>query len=102
MNEKADSIADAIMSRTPRRAHIEKNIPAELAIRNAMTEVEKLGAHPGLTYAVIHLHDALTDVADWYDNGSPGAYQPADVSLTDKVCADPNIDPAFKAALTAK
>ena len=26
----------------------------------------------------------------------------ANDSLTDKVCADPNIDPAFRAALTAK
>lgn len=76
MTDEATSIDDAFDKKVPRRAHLELNIPAELAIRDAIAEVEKLGAHPGLTYAVIHLSDALTDVADWHDGGAPGAYKP--------------------------
>jgi sirohydrochlorin ferrochelatase len=72
--EKANSIDEAFANKVPRRAHLERNIPAELAIRDATAEVEKLGAHPALTQVVIKLVDALTELADWVDRGSPGQY----------------------------
>ena len=81
-------------NKVPRRAHLELNLPAELAIRNARAEVEVLGAHPGLTNIVIKLGEALDEMGDWFDNGAPGAYQ--NVSLTDKVCADPNVSDAIE------
>lgn len=51
----------------PRRIRIDLATPAEAAIRNAMTEVEKAGAHPRLTDAVILLQQALDAVADFVD-----------------------------------
>jgi hypothetical protein len=72
---EATSIGDAFAKKIPRRAHLERNIPAELAIRNALAEVENLGAHPGLTNIVIKLAEALDETADWYDNGAPGSYE---------------------------
>jgi hypothetical protein len=71
---KVNSIDEAFEKKVPRRAHLERNIPAELAIRDAIAEVEKLGAHPSLTNAVIRIDAALRDVADWYDDGASGAY----------------------------
>jgi hypothetical protein len=78
MNDQAkvNSIAEAFEKKVPRRAHLERNIPAEIAIRDAIFEVEKLGAHPDLTYVVQELGDALTDLANWYDDGASGAYAP--------------------------
>lgn len=51
----------------PRRIRLDLNTPAELAIRNAMQEVEKSGSDPKLTDAIIHLQDALNSVADYVD-----------------------------------
>lgn len=55
------------LSKFPRRNRLDKNTPAELAIRNAMLEVEKAGAHPLLTDAVILLGQAKDKVADFVD-----------------------------------
>jgi hypothetical protein len=41
--------------------------PAELAIRDAVLEVEKLGADTRLTTAVLLLSDAQEKVADFID-----------------------------------
>lgn len=51
----------------PRRIDMLRNTPAELAIRNAVTEVEKLPADPRLTRAVTRLGDAFEEVADYVD-----------------------------------
>lgn len=50
-----------------RRAHLELNVPAELAIRNAMAAVEAMGADIRLTDAVVHLGKAFDHVADFVD-----------------------------------
>lgn len=55
------------MNDTPRRIQVEKMTPAELAIRNAIQEVEKVGAHRWLTDAVIALGRAQSLVADYVD-----------------------------------
>lgn len=52
----------------PRKSRIDLNTPAELAIRNAMTEVEKVGAAVQLTNAIIKLQEAFDLVADYEDN----------------------------------
>lgn len=52
----------------PRRNRIDLNKPSELAIRNAIDEVEKLGADVKLTDAVIKLNEALELVSDFIDN----------------------------------
>lgn len=52
----------------PRKSRLDLNTPAELAIRNAMTEVEKIGAAVQLTNAVIKLQEAFDLVADYEDN----------------------------------
>lgn len=52
----------------PRKSRLDLNTPAELAIRNAMAEVEKAGAAVQLTNAIIKLQEALDLVADWEDN----------------------------------
>ena len=51
-----------------RRNRIDLNTPAELAIRKAMEEVEKLPASEKLTDAVVKLGDALNLVADFVDS----------------------------------
>jgi hypothetical protein len=51
----------------PRRAYVDKLTPAEAAIRNAITETEKVGADPLLTDAVTHLLAAQNSVADFVD-----------------------------------
>ncbi len=58
------------MSDTPRRCHIEQNIPAELAIRAAIHAVEEVGADPRLTEVVIMLGNALRKLADFVDEGA--------------------------------
>ena len=51
----------------PRRNRIDRMIPAELAIREAVHEVEEAGAHPLLTEAVNLLSLAKDKVSDWHD-----------------------------------
>ncbi len=53
--------------KTNRRIRLDLNVPAELAIYNAMQEVEKAGADVRLTNAVIKLADARNLVADYVD-----------------------------------
>jgi len=55
------------MSEAPRRFYIDKMIPAELAIREAMLKVEELGADIRLTKAVTLLGEAGDKVADFID-----------------------------------
>jgi SHS2 domain-containing protein len=58
-----------------RRIRLDLMTPAELAIYNAMLEVEKIGADKRLTEAVIKLQDARTLVADFIDGvNSIGTY----------------------------
>lgn len=56
----------------PRRNRLDLNEPAELAIRKAMDEVEKIGADPGLTEAIISLDNAFQRVADFIDAQKAG------------------------------
>lgn len=51
----------------PRRSRLDLCEPAELAIYNAMQEVEKMGADVKLTEAVIKLQEAKELVADYID-----------------------------------
>jgi hypothetical protein len=55
----------------PRRIRIDLNEPAELAIRNAVNEVEKMPGDIRLTQAVILLSQARELVADFIDNIKP-------------------------------
>ena len=52
----------------PRRARIDLHTPAEAAIRNALIEVEKIGAHVWLTKAVTLLGEAQEKVADYLES----------------------------------
>ena len=52
----------------PRRFRVDLMTPAELAILNAMGEVEKVGADVLLTEAVILLSHAQDKVADYVDS----------------------------------
>ena len=56
-----------ILETIPRRARLDRNTPAELAIRAAVDEVEKMGADERLTRAVILLGEAREKVADYVD-----------------------------------
>lgn len=51
----------------PRRCRIDLMAPAELEIRNAVLAVEKLGADPLLTDAVVLLQQAREKVADYIE-----------------------------------
>ena len=51
----------------PRRIRLDLFTPAEKAIYDAVGEVEKAGAHPLLTEAVILLQKARDKVADYVD-----------------------------------
>lgn len=51
----------------PRRIQMDKWSPAECAIFTAMQEVEKVGAHPKLTDAVVLLSQAKDALADYVD-----------------------------------
>ena len=53
---------------TNRRADILQMIPAELAIRNAVLEVEKLGADTRLTDIVVALSEQQSKLADWCES----------------------------------
>lgn len=55
------------MMEIPRRNRLDRNTPAELAIRAAVDEVERLSAHTLLTEAVILLSQAREKVADYVD-----------------------------------
>lgn len=61
------SIMNDWLNDIPRRNRLDLNIPAELAIREAIHSVEAAGAHPLLTDAVGLLDQALNKVADWYE-----------------------------------
>jgi hypothetical protein len=50
-------------------------IPAEHQISDAVQAVEALGAHPQLTEVVTMLSDAQRKLAEWYDGGRSGAYR---------------------------
>lgn len=52
---------------TPRRIRLDLNEAAELAIHNAIVEVEKLPADVRLTQAVIKLSEAKSLVSDFID-----------------------------------
>ena len=55
------------MNEWPRRNSIDKLIPAELAIRNAILAVEESGCDVRLTQAVTLLGEACDKVADFVD-----------------------------------
>jgi hypothetical protein len=55
------------MNKTSRRSNMLTNTPAELAIKSAMQEVEKLPADITLTDAVVKLNEALDLVGDYVD-----------------------------------
>jgi len=55
------------MNGFPRRQCRNQMTPAELAIANAMEEVEMVGANPHLTDAIIALEKARDSVADYVD-----------------------------------
>ena len=55
------------MSDIPRRCRLDKNTPAEIAIRKAVHEVELVGAAPDLTDVVIALDKAREKLADYVD-----------------------------------
>lgn len=54
-----------------RRTRLDLMSPAEVAIYNAMLEVEKAGADRRLTMASIKLQEAKNFVADYIDNVKP-------------------------------
>lgn len=51
----------------PRRASVPHMTAGELAIRNAVQEVEKMGCHPDLTAVVAALGAAQERLADYVD-----------------------------------
>jgi hypothetical protein len=55
------------MHNFPRRARLELNTPAELAIRAAIDAVEAAGAHPLLTQVVTDLSAAREELANYID-----------------------------------
>jgi hypothetical protein len=55
-----------------RRSDLDRNAPEELAIRDALSKVESMGAHPLLTEAVVLLDKAREKVADYIDKDETG------------------------------
>lgn len=55
------------MSELPRKDRLDLNTPAELAIRNAVIEVERLKSHPTLTDVVKLLNIARETLAKHID-----------------------------------
>jgi hypothetical protein len=51
----------------PRRANTQTMTKEELAIQNLVWEIEKLGADPLLTDAVVLLGQARDKLSDWID-----------------------------------
>lgn len=66
----------------PRRSKAYENVPAELAIQNAVDEVEKLGANIKLTDAVILLARAKDLVSDFIDGVSVTIIEPTITYVT--------------------
>ena len=60
-----------VLSEPNRRNRLDLNTPAELAIYNAMVEVEKCGASESLTKAVTLLQDAKNALADHIEGFPP-------------------------------
>jgi hypothetical protein len=56
------------MDEIPRRAYLDKMVPAELKIRDAMLAVEAMPADVRLTDAVVLLEQASTKVSDYVDS----------------------------------
>ena len=54
----------------PRRNRLDLNTPAELAIFNAIQEVEKIGADPKLTDIVISLGKTKDLLSDFIDDNN--------------------------------
>ena len=52
----------------PRRFHVDMSVPAELAIREAVDKVERMGANVLLTKAVMLLGEAKDLVSDYVDS----------------------------------
>lgn len=50
-----------------RRNRLDLNEPAEISIRNAVNEIEKIGADVRLTKAINLLHEARELVSDFID-----------------------------------
>jgi len=68
--EQIEEIGDCEMSEInamPRRSCVDLFTPAETAIYEAMVAVEKVGAHPLLTDAVVLLGQARGKVADYVE-----------------------------------
>lgn len=59
------------MNTIPRRIRLDLLTPAEKAIYDAVQEVEKVGADPLLTDAVVLLQQARDKVADYVDAAEP-------------------------------
>lgn len=55
-------------TKIPRRSRLDLNTPAELAITNAMQEIEKLPADVRLTDAINLLHQAKQKLSDYVDS----------------------------------
>jgi hypothetical protein len=68
--------ADMKSNEMPRRIRIDLHTPAELAIYNAVLEVEKLPADVRLTKSVVLLSDAKDQLADFIDD-HPEHQEPA-------------------------
>ena len=60
-------LEENILDQFPRRSKIYLNTPAELAIRNAVEEIEKIGADEKLTDAINLLWQAKELVSDFID-----------------------------------
>jgi len=68
-----------------RRNHLQQNTPAELAIHNAVQEVEKAGADQKLTEAVILLGKAKDLVGDYVDGTPEESAKPKELSYGEKI-----------------
>lgn len=51
----------------PRRSYLEHLTREEMMLRDMVTIVEALGAHPLLTDCIVHLDGARTKLAEWVD-----------------------------------
>jgi hypothetical protein len=58
---------DAASDEIPRRIRLDRMVPAELAIHDAIQKIEELGADPNLTEAIVILSDAQNMVSDFVD-----------------------------------
>lgn len=56
----------------PRRCRLDLNTVPEISIRNAINEVEKIGADPRLTDVVVLLNNAFELLADFTDASNNG------------------------------